>query len=72
MLFRFLPIISALFMSSCVSIRDIPLDQHAISTINGKELIVVKRPTPDFKAVTRKKHSGTRVLIFDPLEQILK
>jgi hypothetical protein len=66
--FRFLPVVAALFISSCVSIRDIPLDQHAISTIKGKELIVIKRPTPDFKAMTRKNMlAGPLIPIFGDL-----
>ena len=68
MVFRFLPVVAALFISSCVSIRDIPLDQHASSTINGKQLIVIKRPTPDFKAVTRKNMlAGPLIPIFGEL-----
>lgn len=42
----------ATMISGCASVRHIPIEQSAISKIAGKEVVVVKRPMPDFGAMT--------------------
>jgi hypothetical protein len=45
-------VVVATMISGCVSIKHIPIEQSAISKIKGKEVIVVKRPIPNFAAMT--------------------
>lgn len=51
-------IIAVAAISSCASIRDLPIDPSASSKLAGKEVVVVKRPMPDFAAMTVDKMAG--------------
>ena len=55
----------AVTCTGCVSVKDIPLDQRAIPKITGQDVVVVKRPLPDFSAMTAGKISAGA--LFGPL-----
>src|SRR5262249_22540626 len=55
----------AVTCTGCVSVKDTPLDQRAIPKITGQDVVVVKRPLPDFGAMTAGKISAGA--LFGPL-----
>jgi len=55
----------AVTCTGCVSVKDTPLDQRAIPKITGQDVVVVKRPLPDFSAMTAGKISAGA--LFGPL-----
>jgi hypothetical protein len=48
-------VLAAITVSACTSIRDVPLERSDVSKIEGKEIAIVKRPMPDFGAMTADK-----------------
>lgn len=45
-------IFSLVIVSGCVSVQNLPIEAGVASNLAGKQLVVVKRPVPDFGAMT--------------------